>query len=1761
MAKPRTPSTSKVVGPKHPVTTLRSTSGAGFDFEDQISAWLQVKMLAGEPSPAVGGSIIKIQAQVSALGWHIDDLLVTAVRADGTEARLAISAKGNQQVSASGLPANFVELAWRQWRDATHPLLRGKDGIALVKRGAHPVFDQNWPEVKNACSGCDAALAISRIQGVPGQRAIFDSVRNAVGVPVDATDEEAAELIRHLHVLSADFQLGHSEWKNQTIAQCRRLLTSGDLAQAEEVWTLLVNVASRVRIQCGTVTSTELWDELRKLYGLRDHPDFARDWQTLAELTTEYKARNVQTAFSTGYSVALSDEKAKLSATIRANLVTVLIGDSGTGKSALSKSAIDADFDGWTQVWFGPDELRIILSAVRRRTLPLEHEIGHVLNASSNARNVLVLDAVERIDPTDFNMVRQLLVSILPETVDASEIAWRVLIVTQSQGWAEARKVIPGQRVAKIVELEALKKSAVQTALLATPSLAWLTAHDETVTVLTNLRILAWVVEAGADLGSNESGLASHSAIADRLWEYWTGDAADVQSMMMRLSKREAQFERSFSLSDLNPADAASFEKRRVTLPLRLNTRTNSIEFEHDLAADWARFQYSKQFAHDAATWAALAENPLWTNALRMLGQFLLRLSIGTSTAWDQAFEEAEGSGNTLAADLLLDALCLDPEAERLLSERVHMLLLDGAKRLNRLLTRFRHIGTIPALSMASAETSLSLYMEARFRTVIIGRWPPVLRFLIAHREKLESLVSVAVAKLLETWLNGTPKELPGGIPMPFRKEAAELVLAMARTVQVEKGRGVMYIMDDVSLYTAPLAGVGDLTEQVSGWALELSGRRKTDGDVTRRILQARQADAERRAERLEKDAGFREREQERNSRSFPPMMGLSRKKLPPWPLGAKRRLDMDFRKAALQDNGLLPLMRSTPTVAAEVLLALLIEDEPHSDSASNRYEIDVGLDFAEDGYPTIYWKSPFFFFLQIAPNEALGALISLVNFCTERWHATVGKAHEGPALGVTLQMNCGTRKFFIGTSDVFGWVQSSSHHNGNLFCALDALERWLTLCLESGRDITLIIDRLFVEGSSSAFLGLLTNIAKFSPNLLEDRLAPILTDPKVLYWDTRKVAESPSMFDALTWARSGQAAFDMAKEWVLAPHRGLTLLAQAVELIKSNAAIAERLNKLIPTWCIPTDPMLGLEFRTIFAVLDRANYRLQPAPDTGDVVLVFETPKDLADEIKAWNDIHERRRRYLNIPVVCKNILINQHPISRADAQKLRDVLNDIEGSDDVDVGEKALCRLALAAALIVTGNALLSSDQDALVFAESIVRDAIAKLGATPDVIRNTRVGVDSEPMKFAAYAAMHFWMRNDPADGDWEPQVLTLLTSGDYAVVGTIFEIAYFHRARLGPAWWRLLFAGLLWSALVVLAPRYGDKDHETHWATWLRRLRRLRLRGVVASVDVLDVTRVAEGCARLDYSRRVRSILLEEPHWREAPERRWSMGLDWSVLGQVFAWLINGDGSGDWTQDSQIVGRLWQHECERQKARSKEERGGEYDLPSQNFGYDLLTELAKLSVTAPKGSARTVWEPVLCHGPAAHYALGQFIRGLFEQLKKGGDRTDFEILWREMVEYALDAGWEKREYLWYRGEELLCALLGFGHESELSLLPAGAQSRMRDVYERWAKVHLGHDENCVARFSNFLVTAFGAPLRLDGLRWIAMALKGGERSSRWYRDGTGDALIELVNTGLNQNGRDLTADQSARQALIEIAGILASHNIPTALALQERIKLLR
>ena len=283
-------------------------------------------------------------------------------------------------------------------------------------------------------------------------------------------------------------------------------------------------------------------------------------------------------------------------------------------------------------------------------------------------------------------------------------------------------------------------------------------------------------------------------------------------------------------------------------------------------------------------------------------------------------------------------------------------------------------------------------------------------------------------------------------------------------------------------------------------------------------------------AKRLETDPEYKERH--KKLQLMPASIGPFRERLPPSPFGARGEADKNFRAACFKENGLQLLMRAMPEMAAEILLALIIEVQPERGYRSGHIDVDLGLNYPEDAYTTALWESPFSAFLRVAPDVALDALIALVNFSTERWFAEAMKAREGPPAGVTLQFEDGSEKAFPSWWQVFGWPQTSSARNGNLFCAL---------------------------------VSVLLNVAKYRPSLLTGALALLLTFPYLFYWDSVRVEQVADNFVGLNWVQRGEAIFDFAHDWPLAPHRQQRFLDVVVELLLANDVV-RRLKALVST-------------------------------------------------------------------------------------------------------------------------------------------------------------------------------------------------------------------------------------------------------------------------------------------------------------------------------------------------------------------------------------------------------------------------------------------------------------------------------------------------------------------------------------------------------------------------------------------------------------------
>ena len=1709
--------------------------------------------------------------QVASLGWVIDDILLTARPSPDNQRYLAVSCKSSMQVTASRLPASFVAQCWRQWaKTEPNPMRRGTDRMLLVTRGRNTSFMSTWSDLKTAAEGADPGLALARVKATAKHRKMFESVREpADGIGVVVMDEDVLSMIASIDVVPLDFQTVPSEDQANAIAELRRLLVNDTVQEGERLWEELLAQARRVRLGSGTLDISRLWQSLRSSYKLRGFPGFESSWTALRALTDDHK-KSIEATFSSGQAIDRSAEERELLTEMKAGAVCVVFGESGTGKSALVMTALNEHFPNSAHIWLGPENLEQAVSEGTRAGVGIDEPLVDVLHMSADAENILVIDAAERVSPACVSKAKRLVSDLLSNNATSLNGGWRVAIIGQVEAWTSgAFQELAGEVSPRRWEVKALPIETVEYVLRSAEGLEWLISHADAVAALTNLRTLAWVIQAAEQFrGEGRDASPSLTAIADRLWTYWTGAKVSVERLLMKLAERDAQFEHSFAVSELDSVDATVLDDLPLACPLRRDRESGRIRFQHDLAADWARFRRLKEIADDTSQWSRFATNPSWHSALRMLGQYLLRQQRETRSAWYVALEAAEqASANApLAVDILLDALFLDPNAETFLNEHGEVLLANGGTRLLRLVIRFEHVATVPdtGLALQGNFSELSLYLEASFRTLIFARWPAMARFLAKNRAAVERLMSPAIATLCERWLTGTPPLLTDNTKVPFRLEFAELALGSARKLQLERAKHRFRGGDsDTHIYRAALAGAPDLPTEICGWALEMAQRRTYRADIVAEI----QAHHERRAveheHRMKSDPDYRARHY-RLERSA--SLSSFRKKLPPWPLGPQQRIEQRFREAVLKSPNFQALMRTNASVAGEVLLACIVESAPEDDFGSSpSAEDELAIEYDHEGYPTAPWKSPFYSFLRINPEAALDTLQRLVNFATHRWLEASRKKFGSTPDPLPVSLTDGSIKEYVGNAWVFGWSQENSLGVGQLYSALAALESWLCDRIDEGGDVTMQLQTILRQTGSVAVLGVLINVGKHAPQLFKGPLLPLLGQQDIYEWDSRRTSQNTLAFDSLNWASSGEVIFEMVKKWVFSPYRTKKLREVVAEQVVEDRKLGALVLGMTSDWALPPSQKGALEQRILIAELDHRHYSLESDPETGKQVRAFKLPSDLSSAIQNFHDDGKWTRQALAFPESCQKVLLQDHLLTTRAAEEVAALMMALSSDEEIDLEKERLLAPKVAAAVLLTLRApnWLAENVHAQTQAQAIIDTVI---NDREDETREDRRDLSIAPshLVFVVHWAMTHWLDRRTKEDD--ELILRLLTGGDGAAVRVLVALAYRNRASLGARWRRLMYLALLWSALLSLKPRYGDgQEVEQRWRRWRRWRRWYRSRSLAedaewAAVDPLSVAKRSE---RLELRRWERRHAKERRWYRRMRPKRISVGLDTHFLGIAFSWLFQEDRevkiSGQEVEEHrELVLAFWAHQAWWVSGRA-DNKNDDFP-PIQSFGYKLLEEMVRLMVSSSPDICVRLWRPVFALGPRGHYAIRHFLTAWFMQLGDDTEIAEFASRWRPMIEFlVLGDEWREGGF-WYHEERLERMVLGF--ESAAYLTRAQDHSKlvstMRDLYSCWATKRLGQNEDNLAGFCAFLGSGVGRPLRLDGLKWIADAMRKKSIVGDWYGDYTSSAFVEFLHVLVLEHATELRKDGIAHRALLDLSAHAASRQLKTSLALHERIR---
>ncbi|TKB63764.1 MAG: hypothetical protein E8D47_12770 [Nitrospira sp.] len=869
------------------------------------------------------------------------------------------------------------------------------------------------------------------------------------------------------------------------------------------------------------------------------------------------------------------------------------------------------------------------------------------------------------------------------------------------------------------------------------------------------------------------------------------------------------------------------------------------------------------------------------------------------------------------------------------------------------------------------------------------------------------------------------------------------------------------------------------------------------------------------------------------------------------------------FREAVLRSAEFQALMRADADVAGEVLLACMIESEPEEEyGSSRRTDQELGIEFDDKGYPTAPWKSPFYAFLRINPEGALGYLHRLVNFSTDRWRDAVSEKGESARTMITLRLADGAVREYEGNYWVFAWSDEDSNFIGQLHCALAALERWLCDLIDAEIDIAPRIGALLRATKSVAVLGVLVNVGKYREELLKGPLRPLLGVQHFYWWDSRRVDASAYRFDAMAWARSGEFIFAMAKNWVSAPYRRQPLRAIVPQIIVADREVGDFVAAMTSQWVSPKSEKEALEFRALVAELDHRNYSSAFDPTSGKQAFQFAYPPEIASAIAAFQQKHSLAIQALAFPQQCRDALARGDTLTSQSAEWVASLMAALASDKEIDLDEDMLRapRVAAAAMLLLRAHDWLAQNAAVRQRAQSILDAAIADIADMSEV-HSPRISRAPSHLEFAAYYAVERW-RTEPGKENDEP-LLRLLTSGDEAAVLVLVWSSYQNHKVLGQRWWRLLYLALLWSGLLMLVPRYDDEEGtKVRWQRWCRWLRTRSLSAVSISSSIAPLA-IAQRVERLEFRRWRRRYEHDGRVFTMEPGRRLSGSLDTHFLESAFAWLFRNQAdrvipTQELEIHRQLVAAFWSHQAWWLSGSGKDEN--DHYQPMHEFGYALLKELARLVLESSTSHPPTLWRPVFALGPKGHYAISHFLTCWFGQLTETTVVAEFAQRWRPMVEFmVLDSEWSK-DGPWYYGQRLEREVLGFGASSSIARVAGHAElvAMMRDLFRIWAQKRLTRDEDNLAGFCGFLAHEVGKPLRMDGLQWIADAMKTSPDVGKWFRDSTSSAFMEFLDLLVSEHAVEIRQNEKLRQDLLNLSAHAVSRQLTTALTLHERIR---
>jgi hypothetical protein len=1219
------------------VASLKQTAGGGFDFEDKCVAYFLSCLLSDQPPLDTEiGTISRIDFQTRVDGWFLDDILIT-LTSHGENRSCALSVKSNQQFTKSAAPSEFVSLAWEQFlQEGTTRFDKSRDLLGLIIAPLSPEMDTKLSSLLKKARVQDSKDLPHRLEKagyVSGkERGLFDSFAcpNELAKKQGITKANTGELLKCIIVLQFDFELESSIRLKEAIRYCQDILRSGSLEEAHSLWERLLHIANKYRNGGGCLDLCTFVDLLRSQFRLKGYPVHQADWTRLLN-QTEDSLEGIPDKIGNKVFLPRNDEFKALKTAFTKSKAVVIVGPSGCGKTVIAKSLAEKELSNSKIIWWNAGSLDVEDFAAFESKLRLVYPLKELLTAATDPCAYMIIDGLDRVFSEGAFQNLSVLIHTLRLNVDASP--WRILITCQPEEWSRIQMRLASVNVLssewETIEIKEPNDGDLDPVWGAFPALRRLKSQPQLRSLLFKPKVLDLLATKLSLIGSvATTDWVGESDLIEWFWEVEVRkqpNATERARFLKLLGGRQADNLESetpddeFSVSDLKQVD--SLEQDRLC-----GRHEERLYFYHDLYGDWARQRILIGRANNLCEYLEpRIASPLWHRAVRLYGLHLLERNADI-TQWRSALValgSGEGTAN-LVQDLLLEAAIFAANPLPILERMWLDLLANDGLLLRRLLGRFLHVATLPNPEILAAAKKLGMDLEikaATIRRIPYGPyWLPMIRFLHGHLTDVVELVPEQVAKISDTWLREGLENLP------LRQEAAELALETA-----ERNHG-----PDEVVYSAALAGARELPDRVTAFVLEASARR----------------------EHLTQEPESRGETKCDVSEIFPP-----------WPDGPSRCVDSTFRKICLKTDALYPLIRFSPSVAREVLLALLIEEPRVRRPFEYRSPIqgDLGIEYVQEWDPPFYTCAPLLFFMKNQPAEGLEVVLRLVTFATERW-ADRWKDQHQILPEVIIALPDGEHKW-IGDRNVYYWYRDirCPYPIDPIAAALMALEKYLYDEIDEKSSIDATVELILQRSNSVAFAGLLNAVGRKDPSLFQSALQPLLAVPEFHHWESQySVQRHDYLMDS--WRNQGEQNIELAREWYALPHRMRGLHELAHWLFWNVPQMRPFFEQVRSNWskqltAVQEGDKLKDYLEQLVAIYDIRNYNIRKHPKHGDV-LVFEPPEELRAKSEKIPNDSEKQLLLPNFPLHCRQILNEGKPLPHESLEEFWDHLQRVSES-----------------------------------------------------------------------------------------------------------------------------------------------------------------------------------------------------------------------------------------------------------------------------------------------------------------------------------------------------------------------------------------------------------------------------------------------------------------------------------------------------------------